>query len=300
MSIITTEKIYKECLNQPWAVGGFIGYNMEIMEANVAAAYREGAPALIQNSCRAIDYSGAKMLRLMADELSDRYGIDVMLHLDHGDTVERCFECIDAGFSSVMLDCSDDSFEEKIKKTKLVVEYAHRAGAVVEGEVFHKVESPQKVWSDVDECVSFYEQTGCDSLSISCGNAHGLPKDFQKKLDVQQIAAIHDAIPSVPLVLHATSIFTDSFMHRVNSSGVFFPQRHNFLLQDLQESYQYGVCKVNSALDIKLLYTAAIREYLSANPAESDPRKYLGYAKEETTYYIQEKHRSVFLDSRKL
>lgn len=124
MSIVTSEKIYKRCLNEDWAVGGFIGYDMEIMQASAEAAMAVNAPVMIQNSCRVIDYAGAEFIHRMADAVIEKYGIDLILHLDHGDTVERCKLCIDNGFSSVMLDCIEDSFEENVRKTREVVEYA--------------------------------------------------------------------------------------------------------------------------------------------------------------------------------
>ncbi|RGZ01597.1 class II fructose-bisphosphate aldolase [Clostridium sp. AM58-1XD] len=297
MSIVTSKEIYKRCLNEHWAVGGFIGYDMEIMQAAAEAAIAEKAPIMIQASCRVIDYAGVEFLHRMAEAVMEKHGVDLILHLDHGDTVERCKQCIDNGFTSVMLDCINDSFEENVEKTKEVTEYAHARGAVVEGEVCHPVDSPRLYETDVEEAVRYVEQTGCDSLSICCGNAHDMDPDYPKTLDVDKIRRIHEALPDVPLVLHATSIFPEEFVERANKYGACMKQPKNFGVEELQSSFPYGVCKINSALDVKILYTTAIREYMIRNPKNMDPRKYLSYAKNEIITYISYKHREIFKDS---
>lgn len=300
MPIVTTRELYDMCLNQPWAVGGFIGYNMEIMEATVTAALDVEAPILVQASCRVMDYAGADVLTAIAKAYADRYRTDVALHLDHGDTVDRCKMCIDNGFSSVMLDCAGDTYDENVKKTREVVQYSHTRGAVVEGEIFHPIDGPECFATSTEEAVRYVEQTGCDSLSICCGNAHDMDPHYPKRLRVRDIRRIHEALPHMPLVLHATSIFPDEFINRANAVGACREKTCNFTLEDLQASFQYGVCKVNSALDIKLLYTTAIREYMLSRPADIDPRLYLGHAREEIRRYISQKHEQIFRDSGKL
>ncbi|WP_195376485.1 class II fructose-bisphosphate aldolase [Anaerotruncus rubiinfantis] len=300
MAIVTPEKVYRRCLNDRWAVGGFIGYNLEIMEAAVKAAVDVKAPIMVQASCRVIDYAGADVLYAMAKAYSKRYHTDLILHLDHGDTVERCIACIENGFSSVMLDCAEDPFEENLRKTREVVEYAHRHGAFVEGEVFHPVASPERFETSPEEAVEYVKRTGCDSLAVCCGNAHDIDPLYPKKLHIGQIRKIHEALPEMPLVLHATSIFPDEFIDRANAAGACREKSLNFTLADLQASFQYGVCKVNSALDVKILFTTAIREYMLRNPPQIDPRGYLGYAREEIRKYIAHKHRHVFLDDQKV
>lgn len=300
MSIVTSEKVYSHCLNEPWAVGGFIGYNMEIMQATIQAGMDAQAPIMVQASCRVIDYAGAEQLYTMAQTFSTIMGVPVILHLDHGDTVERCLHCIDSGFSSVMLDCTGDTYEENVKKTKQVTAYAHAHGAVVEGEVFHPILGEEKFQTDPEEAQRYVEDTGCDSLSVCCGNAHGIDPDYPKALHLDQLSAIHDVIPHMPLVLHATSIFSEVFIDRANRMAANRKQPHNFSLSDLQASYSLGVCKVNSALDIKILFTTAVREYMLCHPGEMDPRKYLGRAREEVHKHIVNKHQNTFFDSGKL
>jgi len=298
-NIITPDKYYKSALSEGWAVGGFIGYNMEIMQASAWAAQDVDAPIMLQASCRVVDYAGAGMLRKMAEALAEQMERQVILHLDHGDTVERCLHCIDHGFSSVMLDNEFDSFEKNVEKTRIVCDYAHAHGAVVEGEVFHPIDSPDKYWTDVDEAVEYVRLTACDSLAFCCGNAHDLPEDYPRKLHVEQIAAIHKALPDMPLVLHGTSILSPEFVARVNRLGGALNQPYNFSLEDIQESFRHGVCKVNSALDIKLVYTSAVREYMMDAPHQFDPRKYLGHARDAAREYIAWKHKNVFMDDGK-
>ena len=298
MAIITSKAIFERCIDKPWAVGGFIGYNMEIMQASVMGAISVGAPVMIQASCRVVEYAGAIMLRKMAEACSDIYGTDIILHLDHGDSVELCKRCLDEGFTSVMLECTEDKgFSQIAKETAEVVDYAHACDAVVEGEVFHTVDNEYRVWTDVQEAIDFATDTGCDSLSISCGNTHGLPSDFPKRLDIEQIRQIHEALPKMPLILHATSILTPELVERVNRVGGSIPQPENFKLSELQESFHYGVTKVNSALDIKYVYTSAIREYMLRFPSKMDPRTFTDYARQEVMRYIAAKHTNIFMDN---
>lgn len=295
-NIITPNKYYKASLEADWAVGGFIGYNMEIMQASAQAAVDVEAPVMIQASCRVVRYAGARMLRKMAEACAEMMERDIVLHLDHGDSVELCMECIDSGFTSVMLDNEFDSFEKNVEKTKRICDYAHARGAVVEGEVFHPIEGPDKYWTDVEEAEEYARLTGCDSLAFCCGNAHDLPEDHPRKLHTDQIARIHRALPEMPLVLHGTSILSPEFVDRVNRLGGNLNQPYNFTLEEIQESFKNGVCKVNSALDIKLVYTSAVKEFMLENPTQFDPRKYLGHARQAAREYIAWKHRTVFMD----
>ena len=298
--IITPEQYYKDCINENWAVGGFIGYNMEIMQASARAAAKVKAPVLLQASCRVVDYAGAEMLRKMAEACADELERDVVLHLDHGDSVERCKHCIDAGFRSVMLDNEHDDFETNVQKTKEVCDYAHKRGVFVEGEVFHPVPGPDRYETDVEEAVKYARLTGCDSLAVCCGNAHDLPNDYPKKLNVAKIAQIHGELPDMPLVLHATSILSNDFIESANVFGMELEQCCNFSLHELQESFKHGVCKVNSALDIKIVFTRAVREYMLRHPSHYDPRKYLGFARRTAEDYIARKHINVFLDNNRV
>lgn len=296
---ITPEEFYERSLQADWAVGGFIGYNMEIMQASARAARSVRAPIMLQASCRVVRYAGADMLRRMAEACAYELDSDVVLHLDHGDSVELCEHCIDSGFTSVMLDNEHDSFEQNVEKTKRLCEYAHRRGAVVEGEVFHPIDSPEKYWTDVDEAMQYVRQTGCDSLAFCCGNAHDLPYDLPRTLRVDQIAAIHQALPDMPLVLHGTSILSPAFIGRANQVGAGMRQPCNFTLEEIQASFRNGVCKVNSALDIKIAFTTAVREYMQEHPEQLDPRAYLGHARKHIEEYIAWKHKAVFMDDGK-
>ena len=147
-----------------------------------------------------------------------------------------------------------------------------------------------------EEAEEYVKLTGCDSLAFCCGNAHDLPEDHPRKLHTDQIARIHRALPEMPLVLHGTSILAPEFVDRVNKLGGNVNQPYNFTLEEIQESFKNGVCKVNSALDIKLVYTSAVKEFMLENPTQFDPRKYLGHARQAAREYIAWKHRTVFMD----
>ena len=301
MSIVSSKALYDKCIHEPWAIGGFIGYNMEIMQAAVQGAVDVNAPVMIQASCRVVEYAGAKMLRKMAEACSEMYTTNVILHLDHGNSVSLCKHWLDNGFTSVMLECDPTKpLSKHIMETAEVVAYAHAYDAVVEGEVFHSINSIERVWTDVEEARRFTYETQCDSLSISCGIAHGLPSDYHKQLDVDQIRCIHETLPDMPLVLHATSILSPELVERVNRVGGNIRQPENFSLSSLQNSFQYGVTKVNSALDIKYVFSAAIREYMLRYPQNLDPRTYIGYAREAVRHYIADKHEHIFSDSKRM
>ena len=228
--IITSKSFYGKCLNEDWAVGGFIGYDMEIMQASARAAHKVKAPVMLQASCRVIDYSGAEMLRKMAEAVADELDSDVVLHLDHGDTVERCLHCIDNGFTSVMLDASLLPFEDNIAATKRVVETAKEYGACVEAELGvvggnegggkgHEIQCTDPASAD-----EFCKKTGIDALAVAIGNAHGnYPVAPELRLDVlNEIRRNCDT----PLVLHGGTGITP---------------------EDFQECIKNGVRKINIA-----------------------------------------------------
>lgn len=297
MGIINSKALYQSVFDKECAIGGFCTYDMEMMQSVVRAAELERSPVLLQASCRVIDYAGAKMLRKMAEACAEETDIPLVLHLDHGDTVERCKECIDQGFTSVMLDCTGKSFEEAVEMTSQVTEYAHRYHATVEGEICHPVDQPILYITDVDEAVEFVKRTGCDSLSVCCGNAHDQAPELKKRIDFERLSEIHKALPDVPLVLHATTVFTDQMVERLNEYGAEYPHYCNFAIEDIQKTMSYGVCKINAAMDIKITTTRSIREYMCKNPGNVDPRAYLGYARDEVRDYVRMKIRDIFRSS---
>lgn len=297
MNLVNTNYIYQKAMAKDYAIGGFCGYNMEMIQAIIEGAELEKSPVLVQASCRVIDYAGADMIRAITEIAANKASVPVALNLDHGDTVERCIECIDSGFTSVMLDNTGLPFDEQVKRTKAVVDYAHQQGVSVEGEICHKVEGPELYRTSVEEAVKFVELTGCDSLSICVGNAHGQAPDHQKKFDLELLENIHKALPGIPLVLHATSIFSKDFLDKANAYDARLPYSKNFSEANLHTTMPYGVTKINSCMDLKIATTTAIRQYMQENPGEMDPRKYLASARNTLVEHIRYKIRNTFKSS---
>ncbi len=297
MNLVNTNDIYKKAMAKDYAIGGFCGYNMEMIQAIIEAAEFEKSPVLVQASCRVIDYAGADMIKAITEIAAKKASVPIALNLDHGDTIERCIECVDSGFTSVMLDNTGLPFDEQVRRTKTVVDYAHPRGVSVEGEICHKVEGPELYRTSVEEAVKFVELTGCDSLSICVGNAHGQAPDHEKQFDFELLENIHKAIPEIPLVLHATSIFSKAFLDKANSYNAGIAYSKNFSEADLHATMPHGVSKINSCMDLKIATTTAIRQYMQENPREMDPRKYFAMTRTVLIEHIRYKIRNTFRSS---
>ncbi|MBF1138984.1 MAG: class II fructose-1,6-bisphosphate aldolase, partial [[Eubacterium] sulci] len=285
MALITTKEMFKKALVNDYAVGAFNVNNMEIIQGIVDAASIENAPLILQVSAGARKYAKpAYLLKLIEAAIEDT-GLDIALHLDHGEDFDICKKCIDDGFTSVMIDGSKHPFEENIALTKQVVEYAHAHGVVVEAELGKlagvedniKVDARSATFTDPDEAVEFVERTGVDSLAIAIGTSHGAYKfTGEPYLDYERLKKIHSLIPDTPLVLHGASSVLKEFVDRCNEFGGQIPGAQGVPEEMIRESTKYGICKVNIDTDLRLAMTAEIRRVLIENPTEFDPRKYLG------------------------
>ena len=229
-------------------------------------------------------------------------GLDICLHLDHGEDFDICKKCVDDGFTSVMIDGSRFDFEENIAVTKRVVEYAHAHGVVVEAELGRlagieddvNVDARQATFTDPEEAAEFVQRTGVDSLAIAIGTSHGAYKfKGEPYLDFERLKTIHALIPDTPLVLHGASTVLPEFVAMCNEYGGDIPGAQGVPEHMILESAKYGVCKVNIDTDLRLAMTAEIRRYLKENPAEFDPRKYLGPARDAIKRMVQHKIRNV-------
>jgi fructose-bisphosphate aldolase class II len=228
------------------------------------------------------------------------YAIPVVLHLDHGDTFELCKECIDMGFSSVMIDGSHHSYEENIALTKKVVEYAHANGVTVEGElgilagVEDDVVAEHHTYTRPEEVVDFVSRTGVDSLAISIGTSHGANKFTPAQctrdengvlipppLRFDILEEIEKQIPGFPIVLHGASSVPQEYVATINQYGGALKDSIGIPEEQLRRAAASAVCKINIDSDGRLAMTASIRESFAKNPGEFDPRKYLGPAREE-------------------
>jgi fructose-bisphosphate aldolase class II len=233
----------------------------------------------------------------------------VVLHLDHGANFEICKEVIDGGFSSVMIDGSHLPFEENIAETKKVVEYAHDKGVWVEAELGRlagmeeHVYSEKSIYTDPDEAVEFVERTGCDSLAIAIGTSHGAYKfkmDAEPELDFERLDTIASKMPGYPIVLHGASSVPQEFVKECNAYGGQVEGAKGVPEDLLRKAASKAVCKINIDTDIRLGMTAAIRKALMENPANFDPRKYLGPARQAVKDMVVHKIKSVLGSSNKI
>ena len=302
MALITTKEMFKKALVNDYAVGAFNVNNMEIIQGIVDAASIENAPLILQVSAGARKYAKPAYLLKLVEAAIEDTGLDIALHLDHGEDFDICKKCIDDGFTSVMIDGSKHPFEENIALTKQVVEYAHAHGVVVEAELGKlagvedniKVDARSATFTDPDEAVEFVERTGVDSLAIAIGTSHGAYKfTGEPYLDYERLKKIHSLLPDTPLVLHGASSVLKEFVDRCNEFGGQIPGAQGVPEDMIRESTKYGICKVNIDTDLRLAMTAEIRRVLIENPSEFDPRKYLGPGRDAITKMVQHKIKNV-------
>lgn len=302
MALVTTKDMFEKALNKDYAVGAFNVNNMEIIQGIVEAAQEENAPLILQVSAGARKYAKPTYLVKLVEAAISDTGLDIALHLDHGEDFEICKKCVDDGFTSVMIDGSKHPFEENIKLTKDVVEYAHGKGAVVEAELGKlagiedniKVDARNATFTVPEEAAEFVEKTGVDSLAIAIGTSHGAYKfKGTPYLDFERLKEIHKLIPDTPLVLHGASTVLPEFVAKCNEYGGDIPGAQGVPEDMIKTAAKYGVCKVNIDTDLRLAMTAEIRKYLVEHPADFDPRKYLGPARTAIKEMVQHKIKNV-------
>ena len=309
MAFITSTEMFKKSLKSDYAVGAFNVNNMEIIQGIVDAAQQEQAPIILQVSAGARKYAKpAYLLKLVEAAMMDT-GLDICLHLDHGEDFEICKQCIDGGFTSVMIDGSKHPFDDNVALTKKVVEYAHAHGVVVEAELGKlagvedniKVDSKSATYTDPEEAAEFVEKTGVDSLAIAIGTSHGAYKfSGDPQLDFDRLREIHKLVPDTPLVLHGASTVLPEFVDKCNQYGGNIPGAKGVPEEMITEAAKYGICKVNIDTDLRLAMTAEIRKYLAENPKEFDPRKYLGPARDAISSMVSHKIRNVLKSSNRI
>ncbi|MCR4601816.1 MAG: class II fructose-1,6-bisphosphate aldolase [Clostridia bacterium] len=302
MALVTTTEMFKKALNADYAVGAFNVNNMEIIQGIVEAAQEENAPLILQVSAGARKYAKPAYLKHLVLAAIEESGLDIALHLDHGADFDICKKCVDDGFTSVMIDGSQYPFEENLKLTKEVVDYAHAHGVVVEAELGKlagveddvKVDSRSATFTVPEEAAEFVERTGVDSLAVAIGTSHGAYKfKGTPYLDFERLQEIHKLIPDTPLVLHGASTVIPEFVDLCNKFGGEIPGAQGVPEDMIKTAARYGVCKVNIDTDLRLAMTASVRQFLVENPAEFDPRKYLGPARDAIKGMVTHKIRDV-------
>jgi fructose-bisphosphate aldolase class II len=306
MALITSKDMFAKALNSDYAIGAFNVNNMEIIQGIMEGAQAENARVILQVSAGARKYAKpAYLVKLVEAAIIDT-GIDVCLHLDHGADFEICKDCVDNGFTSVMIDGSKYPFEENLALTKQVVDYAHDKGVVVEAELGKlagieddvNVDARSATFTDPAEAQEFVERTGVDSLAVAIGTSHGAYKfKGTPYLDFERLKEIHKLIPDTPLVLHGASTVLPEFVEKCNQYGGKIPGAQGVPEDMIKEAAKYGVCKVNIDTDVRLAMTAEIRKYLTEHPEDFDPRLYLGPARAAITEMVRHKIRDVLNSS---
>ena len=308
MPLVTTKEMFEKSMKEGFAIGAFNVNNMEIIQAIVDAAAEENSPVILQASSSAIKYARPNYLKKMVEAAVEETNIPIALHLDHGADFESCKACIDAGFTSVMIDGSKYDFEENIAITKKVVEYAHERGVVVEAELGKlagiedevNVSADDAMYTDPMQAKEFVERTGCDSLAIAIGTSHGAYKfKGEAKLRFDILAKIKELIPNTPIVLHGASTVIPELVEMCNNYGGDIPGAKGVPDEILNEASKSGVSKINVDTDLRLAMTGAIRKAFAENPSAFDPRKYLTPARDLIKETVSHKIKNVFGSSNK-
>lgn len=302
MALVTTKEMFAKALKNDYAVGAFNVNNMEIIQGIVEAAKEEKTSLILQVSAGARKYAKPVYLVKLVEAAILDTDLDIALHLDHGEDFEICKKCVDDGFTSVMIDGSKHPFEENIRLTKEVVEYAHSKGVVVEAELGKlagiedniNVDARSATFTVPEEAAEFVEKTGVDSLAVAIGTSHGAYKfKGEPYLDFERLKKIHSLIPDTPLVLHGASTVLPEFVKKCNDYGGDIPGAQGVPEDMIKEAAKHGVCKVNIDTDLRLAMTAEIRKHLAEHPADFDPRKYLGPARDAIKGMVQHKIKNV-------
>ena len=300
--------MFAKALKSDYAVGAFNVNNMEIIQGIVEAAQQENAPLILQVSAGARKYAKPAYLTKLVEAAILDTGVDICLHLDHGEDFDICKKCVDDGFTSVMIDGSKHPFEENIRITKEVVEYAHAHGVVVEAELGKlagvedavNVSARDATFTVPEEAAEFVQKTGVDSLAVAIGTSHGAYKfKGDPYLDFDRLREINKLIPDTPLVLHGASTVLPEFVAKCNEYGGDIPGAQGVPEEMIREAAKYGVCKVNIDTDLRLAMTAEIRKYMVEHPADFDPRKYLGPARDAIKGMVAHKIKNVLGASKK-
>jgi fructose-bisphosphate aldolase class II len=311
LGFVNTKAMFAKANKEGYAVPAYNFNNMEQLQAILTACVKSRSPVILQISKGAREYANPTLLRWMG-----RGGIEMMkdmaegpvpvaLHLDHGDSFELCKSCIENGFSSVMYDGSGLPYEDNVRITKQVVEYAHRFDVTVEGElgrlagIEDEVSSEKSHYTDPNDVEDFVKRTGVDSLAISIGTSHGAfkfkvkPGEQVPPLRFDILEQVEKRIPGFPIVLHGASSVLQGYIDMINKYGGKMEGAVGVPAEQLRKAAKSAVCKINIDSDGRLVMTAVVRKVFAEKPGEFDPRKYLGPAREELIKMYMDKNKSV-------
>ena len=306
LGLVNTREMFARAINGGYAIPAFNFNNMEQLQAIIKASSELKSPVILQVSKGARNYANQTLLRYMAQgavEYAKELGCkhpEIVLHLDHGDSFELCKSCVDMGFSSVMIDGSSLPYDENVELTKKVVDYAHQYDVTVEGElgvlagVEDEVASEESHYTKPEEVIDFTSKTGVDSLAISIGTSHGAYKFKPEQctrdpktgrlvpppLAFDVLDEIMNKLPGFPIVLHGSSSVPQEYVDMINQYGGKLPDAVGIPEEQLRKAAKSAVCKINIDSDSRLAFTAAVRKVFAEKPAEFDPRKYCGPARD--------------------
>lgn len=307
LGLVNTKELFAKAMKGGYAVPAYNFNNMEQLQAIIQACVETKSPVILQVSSGARKYANKNLLKNMArgaveyaHELG--YDIPIVLHLDHGNSFELCKDCIDSGFSSVMIDGSALPYDENVALTKQVCDYAHsqKDYVTVEGElgvlggVEDDVSAEESKYTKPEEVQDFVSKTGVDSLAISIGTSHGrckfTPEQCTRNADgilippplaFDVLEAVEKKLPGFPIVLHGSSSIPIEYVKQIEKYGGKVPDSVGIPEEQLRKAAKSAVCKINIDSDGRMAMTAAIRKVFVEEPSEFDPRKYLGPAREE-------------------
>jgi len=296
--LVTNRELLLPAKRGAYAVGAFNIQNLESILAVVEAAVEEKSPVIVAVTPSAIKYGGLTYLSKIVRAAAESVPVPMSLHLDHGEDFETVLRCVEAGFTSVMIDGSFLRFEDNIAVTKRVVDFAHPRGVSVEAELGRlagveekTVEEKEAALTDPDAALNFVRRTGVDALAVAIGTSHGAYKfKGEPKLDFERLKCINEKV-DVPLVLHGASSVPQWIIEKAQKYGAELAGARGIPEEHIKKAILLGVTKINIDTDLRLAFTATIREVLANSPKEFDPRKILGPAKEAMREVVRGKMR---------
>jgi fructose-bisphosphate aldolase class II len=304
VGLVNTKEMLKKAYDEGYAIGAFNVNNMEIIQGVTEACEEMRSPVILQVSVGARKYAKHTYLAKLVEAAVEETNIPIALHLDHGDSFELCKSCIDSGFTSVMIDGSSLSYDDNVEMTKKVVDYAHKYGVTVEGELGKlarggdgaNVFENSFIYTDFLQVQDFATKTGVDSLAIAIGTSHGAYKfkpGYSPSLRFDILEEIQKRLPGFPIVLHGASSVLSDLIEKINKYGGDLEDAIGIPENLLKKSSEMAVCKINIDSDLRLATTAAIKEHLALNPKHFDPRQYLSDARTVIKEVVKHKIKNV-------
>ena len=300
MPLVNLNQLYKDAYVNKYAIGAFNVDTLAMCRAVLEVSQKNKSPVILMFSEGSRAFMHPGNIKELIENISQDITIPFAIHLDHGRSIESCISCIDEGFTSVMIDASKYSFEENVRITKQVVEYAHKHNVTVEAEV-GCVEASKKdednFYTDPDVAIRFIKETGCDSLAVSIGTGHGLMKfkeNEKPQLRFDILEKINEKLPYFPLVLHGSSSISPSLLEDFNKYGGNIKTAKGIDEALLSKAASINVCKINIGTDFRMSYITGLREALAKNSDKFTPRTFLTPALEKIKECVDYKQNHIF------